>query len=617
MLLEKLEGLTKTYRAQSGVDVCLISLIALAEEPAAVAAQKKMLDEQAIATEVAMLKSHLAQMSNQLVPDGAVLGMSKAGLLASLLVMFDVTEEDLLDHPQFRDMDAIDPVVYPDYTRHVLVTSLYEQGVQFSLTMMGWLRPLSVTATRVYNADTLWGDNPEHDLRIVASRLYYCPRLKRLEFILNAFLRCRLDAVASLPSGHPDIEAARRAVLAEVKMSGIPIEEEQVEEEEPDPEPMTLQQAVAKWTPSPGQNPLSTVAPSRRDRDAQTTRAALEYNVTPFEATDPRELLAKVTRLTQNILTTETELAAGLRFPHKAGAEFYSPNQAKAYNDKMNSCRALETIMQSHSEPSSELREELGRLQYQIAQEAATLWVNAEMGFTAGKKFSQTMEGADDSSYMSVFKEGFGVAKAAQEAERALLAAAALAAAARQPRVSAPRSNGHPYANSAWKTYQDSSPNETWGFGSPGPARKRGSKAGSPAAGGKAGAPAGAGVWCYNCGEAGHKSNVCTQAVAIEDSPATWQPEVQQAIEWRSDWTPGDHSNARPAWPETSWQEGGAKGATQASGKTGGKGKSGAKGFRGYGKSGGASSSFKGGGKGYGWPTGGSDQGASWAKPYS
>ena len=41
----------------------------------------------------------------------------------------------------------------------------------------------------------------------------------------------------SLPSGHPDIEAARRAVLAEVKMSGIPIEEEQVEEEEEEPIP--------------------------------------------------------------------------------------------------------------------------------------------------------------------------------------------------------------------------------------------------------------------------------------------------------------------------------------------------------------------------------------------
>jgi hypothetical protein len=356
--------------------VCLISLIALAEEPAAevpapLAAQKKMLDEQAIAAEVALLKSHLAQMSNHMVPDSVVLSMSKAGLLASLLVMFDVTEEDLSDHPQFRDMEVIDPVVYPDYARHALVTTLYEQGVQFSLTLMKWLRPLSVTATRVYNADTLWGDNPGHELRIVASRLYYCPRLKRLEFILQAFLRCRLDAVANLPSGHPEMEVARQAVLTAVQRSGVPIEEAQVEDEEE--EPMTLQQAVAKWAPSPGQNHLRTVAPSRQDRDAQTTRAALEYNVTPFEATDPRELLAKVTRLTQNILTTETELAAGLKFPHKAGAEFYSPSQAKAYNDKMNSCRALETIMQSHSEPSSELREELERLQYQIAQEAATL----------------------------------------------------------------------------------------------------------------------------------------------------------------------------------------------------------------------------------------------------
>ena len=60
----------------------------------------------------------------------------------------------------------------------------------------------------------------------------------------------------------------------------------------------------------------------------------------------------------------------------------------------------METIMQSHSEPSSELREELERLQYQIAQEAATLWVNAEMGFTAGKKFAQTMEGADGASFI-------------------------------------------------------------------------------------------------------------------------------------------------------------------------------------------------------------------------
>ena len=53
MLLDRVEGSTKTYRARSGVNVCLISLIVLAEEPAAevpapLAAQKKMLDEQAI-----------------------------------------------------------------------------------------------------------------------------------------------------------------------------------------------------------------------------------------------------------------------------------------------------------------------------------------------------------------------------------------------------------------------------------------------------------------------------------------------------------------------------------------------------------------------------------------
>ena len=68
----------------------------------------------------------------------------------------------------------------------------------------------------------------------------------------------------------------------------------------------------------------------------------------------------------------------------------------KTYNEKMNSCRALEKITQLHSEQLSELRDELGSLQYQIAQEGAALWVTAEMGFTAGKKFSQILEGAAD-----------------------------------------------------------------------------------------------------------------------------------------------------------------------------------------------------------------------------
>ena len=64
----------------------------------------------------------------------------------------------------------------------------------------------------------------------------------------------------------------------------------------------------------------------------------------------------------------------------------------KAYNEKMDSCRALEKMMLSHSEPS--LRVELGSLQYRIAQEAANLWVTADMGISAAKKFAQTLEGA-------------------------------------------------------------------------------------------------------------------------------------------------------------------------------------------------------------------------------
>ena len=48
----------------------------------------------------------------------------------------------------------------------------------------------------------------------------------------------------------------------------------------------------------------------------------------------------------------------------------------KTYNEKMNSCRSLEKIMLSHSEPSSALRDELGSLQYRIAQEGAALWLD-------------------------------------------------------------------------------------------------------------------------------------------------------------------------------------------------------------------------------------------------
>ena len=117
-------------------------------------------------------------------------------------------------------MTDIDPVVYPDHVRHALVTSLHEKGVQFSSEIMMWLQPLSITVCRAYNVATLWGGRPDYEFKIAASRLYLS-RAKELVFVLNAFLRCRLDAAASLPPGHPDIEATRRAALDEVKLSGI------------------------------------------------------------------------------------------------------------------------------------------------------------------------------------------------------------------------------------------------------------------------------------------------------------------------------------------------------------------------------------------------------------
>ena len=196
----------------------LISLVAIAEEAAA--ALKNKIEETA-AAEFAILKLHLAQMSHQIVPDAAILSMSPAGLILALNMLFQTTDMDFLDHPQFRDCEEIDPAAYPDYMRHALVTSLHEQGVQFSSAMMIWLQPLSISACQAYDVATLWGNNPEYEFKIAASRLCYCSRSKQLEFVSSAFLRCRMDTAASLPPGHPDIEACRRAVLDAVKMSGI------------------------------------------------------------------------------------------------------------------------------------------------------------------------------------------------------------------------------------------------------------------------------------------------------------------------------------------------------------------------------------------------------------
>ena len=40
-------------------------------------------------------------------------------------MLFSVTEEDISDHPQFREMKDINPVVYPDYIRHALRSHVF------------------------------------------------------------------------------------------------------------------------------------------------------------------------------------------------------------------------------------------------------------------------------------------------------------------------------------------------------------------------------------------------------------------------------------------------------------------------------------------------------------
>ena len=157
------EEFTRTCKRRVARMCVLISLVALAEEAAA-ALQNKI--EETAAAEFAILKLHLAQMSHQIVPDAAILSMSPAGLILALNMLFQTTDRDFLDHPQFRDCEEIDPAAYPDYMRHALVTSLHEQGVQFSSAMMIWLQPLSIAACQAYDVATLWGNNPEYEFNL-------------------------------------------------------------------------------------------------------------------------------------------------------------------------------------------------------------------------------------------------------------------------------------------------------------------------------------------------------------------------------------------------------------------------------------------------------------------
>jgi hypothetical protein len=106
-----------------------------------------------------------------------------------MLELFEVKESDFLDHPSFREAGSVDPVAFPDYARHALVTALAEQGAIFSAEVMTWLRPLSIISTDIFDLTFLWGEHPEYELRILASRVFYCGRKKELTFFLAPFTR--------------------------------------------------------------------------------------------------------------------------------------------------------------------------------------------------------------------------------------------------------------------------------------------------------------------------------------------------------------------------------------------------------------------------------------------
>lgn len=392
-------------------------------------------------------------------------------------------------------------------------------------------------------------------------------------------------------------------------------EDGELEEEQP----MTFEQAVAAWQPAPSLSPFSNMAISR---DLAQARAVLEFDVTAHGPRSTEELMAKVHLLHQDNLISATEKASASKFPHKETSEFYSPKQSTQYNDKMNSCRALENLLQSHNAGgmSMQMRCELGTVQKQIAQEALVLSLTATVGFAAGRKFEQVVVNRQEESFEAVYMAEIEQARAAQVVADAVLAESAAKRLKASPHGS--------WSNNAWWQGSPSMWGEgVWQAGSPGPGRKRGPKSGSPQAG-KASAPASApgrpAIVCYNCGVAGHKSDAC-QAPAFSSGfvpgPAVstkgwgnWQAEApsydQTVTGWGSEWDEESHQNARPDWSQ--WPEGASKGKGKAGGKAGGKQGSG-KGWPSW-RDGGASQSPKGGGKGGSWSAGGRGKGYAWSK---
>jgi len=519
--------------------------------------------------------------------------------LAVLRELFEVQESDFLDHPSFREAGYIDPIAFPEYERHALVTALAEQGAIFSAGMMTWLRPLSIISTDIFDLTFLWGEHPEYELRILASRVFYCGRKKELTFFLAPFTRSRLQTASTFRVGSPELDALRSAVYQELVRLGCPLGNDlQVPDEHA--APPTLHEAIAALQPATPSCLFASLASSPAALAVKSAQAVLEYDVTPHGSASNAELLAKLQHLAQDNLNDKIVQASVAMFPLKETSVFYSQAQALSYNNNMSACQALQTLIASPHLDKEAMLKELQRLQGQLAQQAATILLTAEHGFVAGNKFTQEVAAANDVTYLSAYTSQVEKAIAAQKSANAEAAAQA----AKRQRTVRPR-GGHQAFNAAWGAPMTEPAAGQGQAASAGGSRRRGRGRGATMdQGGGVATPPGTSVRCFNCGDPGHKSPACPlrstdnganvhsassdRWILTTEEPAT----TQNALEWRPGWSAESVPNARQAGTNSG----------SGKGKAGGKGKGFGRG--GYGRGGGYASSSKGGGKSDGWSTG-------------
>lgn len=565
-----------------------------------------------------------AALVNGYVEDKLIEGLSSQDI-ASALALFRVTAADVMAHPDYcGDLMTLEDV--PPLFRRGLLTAIVEQGVTLSAYMRNSLVPLSLVPCLEFKASDLWSPISA-DLLLIASRVY---RLAtgRLSYIVPALQRTMLKEAAKMPSSHPSVEVARQATYQAVLRSNFPMAIEEPENEEvddfegdltPDQDyqegsPLALE-VIAGLLPSQVEAAFDWTTNSSVGRRAIAATVATEHAFTHHGADSAQELLARIEYLQNDNKMFSIEKAVQTQFPNAPQSDFYSESQMKQYNEYMFTCRGLQTSLKTHVLPTA-ARQDLESLLQRTATSAAALWVTARIGFAGATAFRNATGTGGEESYLSVYAPQLAVANEAQRAEAARAAHAVKRP--RYPSFSQGAGQGHqgltPFVRGA------GSWNNSWAdpaLNQRASTRERAQKraAGSTMKGGKALSPAvlNPTVWCFTCGEVGHKSNECYNSTSYQSAAPpvpvqTWggasvdyswqsQPEAAQvfpALEWHDNWQPEANQNARPA----------GRGA----GKTGGSpfgGKSN------YGGRGGSSSS-KGGGKSWGGPKGGRGGGTYW-----